>query len=230
MMDTPRRRRMALQGIEHQLPQVGPEGRAVAQHEGRADGHAFAAFAGQAQGNLQQCGDMPRHGPCPPVMLQPGKVPRWRGDEEGVQAVRAGDAGQPQHLRVRAEVPVEGREKHREVELVEAVEEDLRDGQHHIVGRIRQGQRLPVARDPDDALAVAQLRHQAQVADFVRLHHEVRDAQGARQAERALHQCTRVAMVCRGLTACVPLHGFVNLLRRISSQDNQGHSPGPPCL
>ena len=61
MMDTPRRRRMALQGIENQLPQVGPEGRAVAQHEGRADGHAFAAFAGQAQGNLQQCGDMPRH-------------------------------------------------------------------------------------------------------------------------------------------------------------------------
>ena len=149
---------------------------------------------------------MPRHGPFTLVMLQPGKVPRWLGDEEGVQALRACDAGQPQHLLLRSEVPVEGGEKQREVELVESVEEDIRHGQYHIFGRISNGHLLPVARDPDDALVVAQLIHQAHVADFVSLHHEALDAQGSRQAERTFHQFTGFSMVLRGLAARLPLH------------------------
>ena len=90
--------------------------------------------------------------------------------------MRPRDAGKTQHPLFRFEVAVQRREKQGEVELAESVQGGIWHGHHDIFGRIRDGNLLPFASDPDDSLFVAQLVNQAHVADLVSLNHESVDA------------------------------------------------------
>jgi hypothetical protein len=57
-----------------------------------------------------------------------------------------------------------------------SVQGGIRHGHHDVSGRIRDGNLLPFASDPDNSLFAAQLVNQAHVADLVSLNHESVDA------------------------------------------------------
>ena len=81
-MDVPRRLRVSLERVEHELAQVGRQGIGITQHEDASDRRSFSTFLSKTQSDLQDSREVAGHRPLALVVLQPWKISRRLGDEK----------------------------------------------------------------------------------------------------------------------------------------------------
>ena len=191
VVDVPRRLRVSLERVEHELAQVRRQSNGITQHEYSSDRRSFSTFSSKAQSDLQDSGEVAGHRLLSLVVLQPWKISGWLGDEKRIQPLGPRDAAQSQHSLVQLDVTLQGREKQRQVQLAQSAQGGIWHGQHDILDRVGDRELLLVPHEPDQPLVLAQLLRQAHVPYLVGLHNQGLDRQRARESEGGCQEFTR---------------------------------------